>query len=137
MICLKEYNDKTQTILGSELKEVKLKIEYGFKQHLITLDRIATDSFDLDIKNEGFNPHLKEVYLSFENNLISSELLNIFNDKNHIVINVKMNFPLFDLNDCNTDNDKTLELEKTIMYIDNIEITNNTMKVYLRGHMVV
>lgn len=65
MISLEKYDDRTQTIL--DLKEIELKIEYGFKQHLIILDKIIEDSFDLDIQNVINNPNLKEVNLNFEN----------------------------------------------------------------------
>lgn len=139
MISLGKYDDKTQTIL--QPKEIELKIEYDFKQHLIILDRIIEDSFYLDIKNEINNPHLKEVNLNFENGFVSSELLNIFNNKNHMIKNVKMEFALLDINDFDSmyedDKNKIMELKQTIMYIDDIEINNGGMTVYLCGHMVV
>ena len=139
MISLEKYDDKTQTIL--DLKEIELKIEYGFKQHLIILDKIDQDSFYLDIKNVINNLHLKEVSLTFENGFISSELLNIFNDKTHIIKNVKMEFTFLDMNDINSmyedEKNKIVELKQTIMYIDDIEIKNGGMTIYLCGHMVV
>ena len=96
MISLEKYDDKTQTIL--QPKKIELKIEYDFKQHFIILDRIIKDSFYLDIKAIN-NPHLKEVDLNFENEFVSSGLLNIFNNKNHMIKNVKMEFALLDIND--------------------------------------
>lgn len=139
MISLEKYDDKTQTIL--QPKKIELKIEYDFKQHFIILDRIIEDSFYLDIKNVINNPHLKEVNLNFENGFVSSELLNIFNNKNHMIKNVKMEFPLLDMNDFDSmyedDKNKIMELKQTIMYIDDIEINNGGMTVYLCGHMVV
>lgn len=139
MISLEKYDDKTQTIL--DLKEIELKIEYGFKQHLIILDKIAGDSFYLDIKNVVDNPHLKEVNLNFENGFVPSELLNIFNDKTYIIKNVKMEFTFLDLNDFDSmyedEKNKIVELKQTIMYIDDIEIKNGGMAIYLCGHMVV
>lgn len=139
MISLERYDDKTQTILN--LKEIELKIEYGFKQHLIVLDRIDKDSFNLDIQSVINNPHLKEVNLNFENGFVPSELLNIFNDKTHIIKNVKMEFSFLDMNDFDSmyedEKNKIVELKQTIMYIDDIEIKNGGMTVYLCGHMVV
>ena len=139
MISLEKYDDKTQTIL--DLKEIELKIEYGFKQHLIILDKIAGDSFYLDIKNVIGNPHLKEVNLNFENGFVPSELLNIFNDKTHIIKNVKMVFWFLDMNDFDSmyedEKNKIVELKQIIMYIDDIEIKNGGMTIYLCGHMVV
>lgn len=139
MISLNKYNDKTQTIL--QPKEVELKIEYGFKQHLIILDKIINDSFCLDIKSVINNPHLKEINLNFENGFISSELLNLLNDKTHVIKNVKMEFTLLDMNDINSmyedEKNKIVELKQTIMCIDDIEIKNGGMIIYLCGHMVV
>lgn len=139
MISLEKYDDRTQTIL--DLKEIELKIEYGFKQHLIILDKIIEDSFDLDIQNVINNPNLKEVNLNFENGFVSSELLNLLNDKTHIIKNVKMEFTLLDMNDIDSmyedEKNKIVELKQTIMYIDDIEIKNGGMAIYLCGHMVV
>lgn len=139
MISLNKYNDKTQTIL--QPKEVELKIEYGFKQHLIILDKIINDSFCLDIKSVINNPHLKEINLNFENGFISSELLNLLNDKTHVIKNIKMEFTLLDINDFDSmyedEKNKIMELKQTIMYIDDIEIKNGGMTIYLCGHMVV
>lgn len=139
MISLERYNDKTQTIL--QPKEIELKIEYGFKQHLIILDKIIEDSFNLDIQNVINNPHLKEVNLNFENGFVLSELLNLLNDKTHIIKNVKMEFPLLDMDDIDSmyedEKNKIVELKQTIMYIDDIEIKNGSMTIYLCGHMVV
>lgn len=139
MISLEKYDDETQTIL--QPKKIELKIEYDFKQHFIILDRIIEDSFYLDIKNAINNPHLKEVNLNFENGFVSSELLNIFNNKNHMIKNVKMEFALLDINDFDSmyedDKNKIMELKQTIMYIDDIGINNGGMTVYLCGHMVV
>lgn len=134
MIRLEKYNDKTQTIL--EPKEIEIKIEQGYKQHIIVFDKIVRDSFRLDIKNSVYNPHLKEVDLSFESATVSSELLNIFNDKSHMIVNIKMSFPvrLYDIED---KKDKIMELKQAIMYIDNIELTGITMDVSLSGHVVV
>lgn len=138
MISLEKYDDKTQTIL--QPKKIELKIEYDFKQHFIILDRIIKDSFYLDIKAIN-NPHLKEVDLNFENEFVSSGLLNIFNNKNHMIKNVKMEFALLDINDFDSmyedDKNKIMELKQTIMYINDIEINNGGMTVYLCGHMVV
>lgn len=139
MISLERYNDKTQTIL--QPKEIELKIEYGFKQHLIILDKIIEDSFNLDIQNVINNPNLKEVNLNFENGFVSSELLNLLNDKTHIIKNVKMEFTLLDMNDIDSmyedEKNKIVELKQTIMYISDIEIKNGGMTIYLCGHMVV
>lgn len=139
MISLERYDDKTQTIL--QPKEIELKIEYGFKQHLIILDKIIEDSFHLDIQNVINNPNLKEVNLNFENGFVSSELLNLLNDKTHIIKNVKMEFTFLDMNDINSmyedEKNKIVELKQTIMYISDIEIKNGVMTIYLCGHMVV
>lgn len=139
MISLDRYDDKTQTIL--DLKEIELKIEYGFKQHLIVLDKIVVDSFYLDIKDVIGNPHLKEVNFNFDNGFVSSELLNMLNDKTHIIKNVKMEFSFLDINDFDSmyenEKNKIVELKQTIMYIGDIEIKNGGMTVYLCGHMVV
>lgn len=139
MISLERYDDRTQTILDP--KEIELKIEYGFKQHLVVLDKIIKESFYLDIKSVINNPHLKEVNLSFDNGFVSSELLNIFNDKTHIIKNVKMEFILLDMNDLDSmyedDKNKIVELKQTIMYIDDIEIKDGGMTISLCGHMVV
>ena len=139
MISLERYDDKTQTIF--QPKEIELKIEYGFKQHLIILDKIIEDSFNLDIQNVINNPNLKEVNLNFENGFVSSELLNLLNDKTHIIKNVKMEFTLLDMNDIDSmyedEKNKIVELKQTIMYIDDIEIKNGGMIIYLCGHMVV
>lgn len=139
MISLERYDDKTQTIF--QPKEIELKIEYGFKQHLIILDKIIEDSFNLDIQNVINNPNLKEVNLNFENGFVSSELLNLLNDKTHIIKNVKMEFTLLDMNDIDSmyedEKNKIVELKQTIMYISDIEIKNGGMTIYLCGHMVV
>ncbi len=139
MISLERYDDRTQTILDP--KEIELKIEYGFKQHLVVLDKIIKESFYLDIKSVINNPHLKEVNLSFDNGFVSSELLNIFNDKTHIIKNVKMEFILLDMKDLDSMYDdkknKIVELKQTIMYIDDIEIKDGGMTISLCGHMVV
>lgn len=130
MIRLEKYDDKTQTIV--EPKEIEIKIEQGYKQHIIVFDKIVRDSFRLDINNSVYNPHLKEVDLSFES-MVSSELLNIFNNKSHMIVNIKMNFPVKPYGT----EDKIMELKQAIMYIDNIELTGMTMDVYLSGHVVV
>ena len=139
MISLERYDDRTQTILDP--KEIELKIEYGFKQHLVVLDKIIKESFYLDIKSVINNLHLKEVNLSFDNGFVSSELLNIFNDKTHIIKNVKMEFILLDMKDLDSMYDdkknKIVELKQTIMYIDDIEIKDGGMTISLCGHMVV
>lgn len=131
MIRLEKYDDKTQTIV--EPKEIEIKIEQGYKQHIIVFDKILQDSFRLDIKNSVYNPHLKEVDLSFESAMVPSELLNIFNDKSHMIVNIKMNFPVKPYGT----EDKIMELKQAIMYIDNIELTGMTMDVSLSGHVVV
>lgn len=131
MIRLEKYDDKTQTIV--EPKEIEIKIEQGYKQHIIVFDKIVRDSFRLDIKNSVYNPHLKEVDLSFESAMVPSELLNIFNDKSHMIVNIKMNFPVKPYGT----EDKIMELKQAIMYIDNIELTSMTMDVSLSGHVVV
>ena len=139
MISLEKYDDRTQTIMCP--KEIELKIEHGFKQHIIILDRIVEDSLNLDIKNIIYNPHLKEISLNFENGFVSSELLNLLNDKTHVIKNIKMEFTLLDMNDIDSmyedDKNKIVELKQTIMYIDDIEIKNGGMAIYLCGHMVV
>lgn len=139
MISLERYDDRTQTILDP--KEIELKIEYGFKQHLVVLDKIIKESFYLDIKSVINNLHLKEVNLSFDNGFVSSELLNIFNDKTHIIKNIKMEFAFLDVNDLDSmyedDKNKIVELKQTIMYIDDIEIKDGGMTISLCGHMVV
>ena len=139
MISLEKYNDKTQTIL--QPKEIKLNIYYGFNQYLIILDKIIKDSFYLDIKNEFTNHHLKEVNLSFVNEFVSSELLNILNNKTHMIVNVKMEFQFANTNAvdimCNNNQNKIMELKQTIMYIDDIEFDNEGMRIYLTGHMVI
>ena len=131
MIRLEKYDDKTQTIV--EPKEIEIKIEQGYKQHIIVFDKIFQDSFRLDIKNSVYNPHLKEVELRFESAMVPSELLNIFNDKSHMIVNIKMNFPVKPYGT----EDKIMELKRAIMYIDNIELTGMTMDVSLSGHVVV
>lgn len=131
MIRLEKYDDKTQTIV--EPKEIEIKIEQGYKQHIIVFDKIVRDSFRLDINNSVYNPHLKEIELRFENAMVSSELLNIFNDKSHMIVNIKMNFPVKPYGT----EDKIMELKQAIMYIDNIELTSMTMDVSLSGHVVV
>lgn len=131
MIRLEKYDDKTQTIV--EPKEIEIKIEQGYKQHIIVFDKVVRDSFRLDINNSVYNPHLKEIELRFENAMVSSELLNIFNDKSHMIVNIKMNFPVKPYGT----EDKIMELKQAIMYIDNIELTSMTMDVSLSGHVVV
>ena len=139
MIKLEKYNDNTQTIL--DLIKIELNIEQGSKQNLIVLDKIIKESFYLDLKSVIGNPHLKEVNLTFENGFVSSKLLNVFNDKTHIIKNIKMKFTFLDMNDTQSMYDdkknKIAELKQTIMYIDDIEIKCNSMNVYLSGHMVV
>lgn len=139
MIKLEKYNDNTQTIL--DLIKIELNIEQGSKQNLIVLDKIIKESFYLDLKSVIGNPHLKEVNLTFENGFVSSKLLNVFNDKTHIIKNIKMEFTFLDMNDTQSMYDdkknKIAELKQTIMYIDDIEIKCNSMNVYLSGHMVV
>lgn len=131
MIRLEKYDDKTQTIV--EPKEIEIKIEQGYKQHIIVFDKILQDSFRLDIRNSVYNPHLKEIDLSFESAMVPSKLLNIFNDKSHMIVNIKMNFPVKPYGT----EDKIMELKQAIMYIDNIELTGMTMDVSLSGHVVV
>lgn len=139
MIKLEKYNDNTQTIL--DLIKIELNIEQGSKQNLIVLDKIIKESFYLDLKSVIGNPHLKEVNLTFENGFVSSKLLNVFNDKTHIIKNIKMEFTFLDMNDTQSMYDdkknKIAELKQTIIYIDDIEIKCNSMNVYLSGHMVV
>lgn len=139
MIKLEKYNDNTQTIL--DLIKIELNIEQGSKQNLIVLDKIIKESFYLDLKSVIGNPHLKEVNLTFENGFVSSKLLNVFNDKTHIIKNIKMEFTFLDMNDTQSMYDdkknKIAELKQTIIYIDDIEIKCNNMNVYLSGHMVV
>ena len=139
MIKLEKYNDNTQTIL--DLIKIELNIEQGSKQNLIVLDKIIKESFYLDLKSVIGNPHLKEVNLTFENGFVSSKLLNVFNDKTHIIKNIKMEFTFLNMNDTQSMYDdkknKIAELKQTIIYIDDIEIKCNSMNVYLSGHMVV
>ena len=139
MIKLEKYNDNTQTIL--DLIKIELNIEQGSKQKLIVLEKIIKESFYLDLKSVIGNPHLKEVNLTFENGFVSSKLLNVFNDKTHIIKNIKMEFTFLDMNDTQSMYDdkknKIAELKQTIIYIDDIEIKCNSMNVYLSGHMVV
>ena len=139
MIKLEKYNDNTQTIL--DLIKIELNIEQGSKQNLIVLDKIIKESFYLDLKSVIGNPHLKEVNLTFENGFVSSKLLNVFNDKTHIIKNIKMEFTFLDMNGTqgmyDDKKNKIAELKQTIIYIDDIEIKCNSMNVYLSGHMVV
>ena len=95
MINLEKYDNKNQIIC--EPKEIELKIEYGFKQHLIIVDRITQDSFYMDVKNEICNPHLKQVSLTFGSTIINNELLDVVNDRNHIIKDIRIEFDVFNL----------------------------------------
>lgn len=138
MISLKRYNGEEDQPI-SNLNEIELAVECNYEQQVVVLKNVLRDGFDLDIKNEGFNPHLKEVNMSFEILRASSDLLTIYNNKNHKIISVKIGFDdwkalVFEelINE-----NKIIKLVNTIMYIDNLEITETGMRVYLRGHMVV
>lgn len=138
MISLKRYNGEEDQPI-SNLNEIELAVECNYEQQVVVLKNVLRDGFDLDIKNEGFNPHLKEVNMSFEILRASSDLLAIYNSKNHKIISVKIGFDdwkalVFEelINE-----NKIIKLVNTIMYIDNLEITETGMRVYLRGHMVV
>lgn len=134
MINLEKYDNKNQIIC--EPKEIELKIEYGFKQHLIIVDRITQDSFYMDVKNEICNPHLKQVSLTFGSTIINNELLDVVNDRNHIIKDIRIEFDVFNLDNYEHDN-KTLNIKQTIMYIDDIELNNPGMTICLDGHMVI
>lgn len=138
MISLKRYNGEEDQPI-SNLNEIELAVECNYEQQVVVLKNVLRDGFDLDIKNEGFNPHLKEVNMSFEILRASSDLLAIYNSKNHKIISVKIGFDdwkalVFEelINE-----NKIIKLVNTIMYIDNLEITETGMRVCLRGHMVV
>lgn len=138
MISLKRYNGEEDQPI-SNLNEIELAVECNYEQQVVVLKNVLRDGFDLDIKNEGFNPHLKEVNMSFEILRASSDLLAIYNSKNHKIISVKIGFDdwkalVFEelINE-----NKIIKLVNTIMYIDNLEITETGMRIYLRGHMVV
>lgn len=140
MIELNKYDDKNETLYYPT--EVELKIEYGFKQHFIILDRLTDNYIDINIENID-NPHLKEICLSLSNDYINSELINIYNDKNHKIIDIKIRYRLFNMKDCDDDKKYTdFEIKNTIMYIDTIELITSknelpSMKIYLKGHMVI
>ena len=134
MITFENFDNKNQIVL--EPKEIELKIEYGFKQHLIIFDKITMDSYYIDIKNEINNLHLKQINLTFGTNNISSEIITAFNDKNHIIKDVKIEFEVFNL-DNSEKNNKIMNINNTIMYIDDIEFNNPGITIYLCGHVVM
>lgn len=134
MIMFENFDNKNQIVL--EPKEIELKIEYEFKQHLIIFDRITMDSYYMDVKNEINNPHLKQISLTFGIDNVSNEIIAAFNDKNHIVKDVKIEFEVFNF-DNNEKNNKIMNINQAIMYIDDIEFNNPGMTIYLCGHVVV
>lgn len=134
MITFENFDNKNQIVL--EPQEIELKIEYGFKQHLVVFDKITRDSYYMDIKSEINNPLLKQINLTFGIDNISNEIIAAFNNKNHIVKDVKIEFEIYDLNN-NKKNSKMMNINQTIMYIDDIEFNNPGMTIYLCGHVVV
>ena len=134
MIMFENFDNKNQIVL--EPKEIELKIEYEFKQHLIIFDRITMDSYYMDVKNEINNPHLKQISLTFGIDNVSNEIIAAFNDKNHIVKDVKIEFEVFNF-DNNEKNNKIMNINQAIMYIDDIEFNNHGMTIYLCGHVVM
>lgn len=136
MISLEKYNDKTHSIL--EPTEIELKIDYKSRQHLLIFDQILSDSFNLDIKNVIDNPNLKEINISFSNALVLNELLNIFNDKNHLITDIKIGFKLMDATSLKNVGTKIMELKQTVMCVNEVEIDSfGNMNICLYGHMVV
>ena len=136
MISLEKYNDKTHSIL--EPTEIELKIDYKSRQHLLIFDQILLDSFNLDIKNVIDNPNLKEINISFSNALVLNELLNIFNDKNHLITDIKIGFKLMDATSLKNVGTKIMELKQTVMCVNEVEIDScGNMNICLYGHMVV
>ena len=134
MITFENFDNKNQIVL--EPQEIELKIEYGFKQHLIVFDKITRDSYYIDIKSEINNPLLKQINLTFGIDNISNEIIAAFNDKNHIVKDIKIEFEIYGL-DNNEKNSKMMNINQAIMYIDDIEFNNPGMTIYLCGHVIV
>lgn len=134
MITFENFDNKNQIVL--EPQEIELKIEYGFKQHLIVFDKITRDSYYMDIKSEINNPLLKQINLTFGIDNISNEIIAAFNDKNHIVKDIKIEFEIYGL-DNNEKNSKIMNINQAIMYIDDIEFNNPGMTIYLCGHVIV
>ena len=134
MITFENFDNKNQIVLDPQ--EIELKIEYGFKQHLVIFDKITMDSYYMDVKNEINNPHLKQINLTFGIDNISNEIIAAFNDENHIIKDIKIEFEVCNLDDSKKDN-KTMKINNTIMYIDDIEFNNPGMTIYLCGHVVV
>ena len=134
MITFENFDNKNQIVL--EPQEIELKIEYGFKQHLIVFDKITRDSYYMDIKSEINNPLLKQINLTFGIDNISNEIIAAFNDKNHIVKDIKIEFEIYGL-DNNEKNSKMMNINQAIMYIDDIEFNNPGMTIYLCGHVIV
>ena len=134
MITFENFDNKNQIVL--EPQEIELKIEYGFKQHLIVFDKITRDSYYMDIKSEINNPLLKQINLTFGIDNISNEIIAAFNDKNHIVKDIKIEFEIYGL-DNNEKNSKMMNINQAIMYIDDTEFNNPGMTIYLCGHVIV
>lgn len=139
MIELNKYDDKNETLYYPT--EVELKVEYGFKQNFIILNRLTDNYIDINIENID-NPHLKEIWLSLSNDFINSELINIYNDKSHKIVNIKIKYKLFNMKNCDDNKYIDFEIKNTIMYIDTIELITNknelpSMKIYLKGHMII
>lgn len=129
------YNNN-QTI--ADLKEIEITVESMFKQHKIKLDKIIKDNTFICIENSLDNRFLKEVNIRFDLGTRPSELINIYNDRNHKIINIKMKYECINFNDCNKTQDKDFTLNNLIMYIDEIVFKDTcTMEVSLKGHMVV
>lgn len=129
------YNNN-QTI--ADLKEIEITVESMFKQHKIKLDKIIKDNTFICIENSLDNRFLKEVNIRFDLETRPSELINIYNDRNHKIINIKMKYEFIDHNDISKNKDKDFILNNLIMYIDEIVFKDTcTMEVSLKGHMVV
>ena len=134
MITFENFDNKNQIVL--EPQKIELKIEYGFKQHLVVFDKITMDSYYMDIKNEINNPLLKQINLTFGISNMSNEIISAFNDKSHIINDVKIEFEVYNLDD-GEKNNKIMNINQAIMYIDDIEFNNHGMTIYLCGHVVM
>ena len=134
MITFENFDNKNQIVLKK--KKIELKIEYGFKQHLVVFDKITMDSYYMDIKNEINNPLLKQINLTFGISNMSNEIISAFNDKSQIIKDVKIEFEVYNLDD-GEKNNKIMNINQAIMYIDDIEFNNHGMTIYLCGHVVM
>lgn len=134
MITFENFDNKNQIVL--EPQKIELKIEYGFKQHLVVFDKITMDSYYMDIKNEINNPLLKQINLTFGISNMSNEIISAFNDKSQIIKDVKIEFEVYNLDD-GEKNNKIMNINQAIMYIDDIEFNNHGMTIYLCGHVVM